>query len=66
MTERRGERPTNTCYNIHTYPSLFVEPRQVVGLRVVVTEQDVLAVDDLFDLGQRDPITLRTESHPSL
>lgn len=44
--------------NIRTYPSLFVEPRQVIRLRVVVTEFHVLSVDDLFDLRQRYSIAL--------
>lgn len=51
---------------IQTYPSLLVEPRQVIRLRVVVTEFDVLPVDDLFDLRQRYSVALRAERHVTL
>lgn len=58
--------PPKIIITIQTFPSLFIEPSQIIKLRVVIAEFNVFPVNDLFDLRQCYPITLRTESHPTL
>lgn len=49
-----------------TAPDFSVEPREIVSLGVVVAQDHVVAVDDLLDLGEGDPVSLGAEGHESL
>jgi hypothetical protein len=49
-----------------TCPFLPIEPRQIVGLGVVVSQFQILSSDHLLDLGQSYSVSLRREGHYSL
>lgn len=49
-----------------TVPDFHIKPGQVVSLSIVETQLFVATVNDLFDLGQRNTVTLWTEGYETL
>lgn len=47
-------------------PLFQATPRQIIRLRVIIAQFYVLATDHLFDLRQRDSVTLRAKRHHAL
>lgn len=58
-------RTSNGTYLV-ILPFFQSSPRQIIRLRVVVPENDILAVNHLLDLCERYPIALRTECNNAL
>ena len=66
------DRPQNSSYDspilryFTTNPSFHVSPSQIVTLRIVISQLNVLSIDHLLDLGQCDSVTLRTKCNETL